>query len=291
MDPIFGTLLTVGGNLLGGLLGRKKEKQPTRVTPLQLRNEALEAGFNPLTVLRGAAGGGFGMNPAPATSLGSMDLIGQAVAGIGDAFARNDPVAARTREMENELLQLQIDSAKRAAMSSTVSQGSPAYGIGNPMIPAMRIVNGSPSRTAGPAIGSSSKPEVRTGPNVGGLVGGDRPPIPDELKGYPEGRPLGAVRWNPFTGKYEVTGAADDLEELIVEEYRRYDAGRKAAVDNFVIRDNERRAREPRLRFREANTSYTSPTEKRIRWMLDRNPGMSRSEAARRVRERQKGNN
>lgn len=147
IDPFFGTLLQVGGGLLSSLFGRKKKQPvPTRVTPAQIRAEAEAAGFNPLTVLTASAGGGFGMNPAPATNLGSLDLIGDAVAGIGTAIERADPIERETKKLENELLRRQID-AVNATADKQVQGVSQRYGIGVREIPAVRRIT-SPVRTS-----------------------------------------------------------------------------------------------------------------------------------------------
>lgn len=130
MDPfVIGSLISAGSSLLGGLFGRKKEKPPTRVTPLQLRNEALEAGFNPLTVLGASAGGGFGMNPGQTgVGLSSGELIANALSGFGQAFMR-DPVEAETRELERDLLKEQVRAAREASRSIGI-QASAQAGFG-----------------------------------------------------------------------------------------------------------------------------------------------------------------
>lgn len=112
IPAIVGTVLTVGGKLLGGLLS-KKPKAPRRVTPLQLRNEAEQAGFNPLTVLRGAGGGGFGFNPAePVPAMSSMQVVANALGGVGEAISRFDPMAGETAKQERELIGEQIKIAR-----------------------------------------------------------------------------------------------------------------------------------------------------------------------------------
>ena len=103
--PVIG----LAGNILGGLFGRKKKnKGPTRVTPLQLRMEAEAAGFNPITVLRGASGGGFGQNPEAVPRLSSLDVVGRALGGLAETVRQIDPIEQETRELENELLRQQI---------------------------------------------------------------------------------------------------------------------------------------------------------------------------------------
>lgn len=131
----------------------------TRMTPLKLRREAEEAGFNPLTLL-GAGGlatpgaampGAAGAPMAPTPALASPQLrrstsmaaaIGNTGRAIGDAVSAAlqpapDPIDVRTKQLENELLEAQIKVANR----SLEKQPKKAVPLGPP---AVRRVTTSP---------------------------------------------------------------------------------------------------------------------------------------------------
>lgn len=100
MDPL--TLLKVGGALLSGLGGLKK--QPTGLDLQKLREDALAAGFNPLTVLRltGAAGYERLAQPSPLTA------IGNTLTAVGDVFDLKE-----AQQMARDQHQLQMSMASR----------------------------------------------------------------------------------------------------------------------------------------------------------------------------------
>jgi hypothetical protein len=115
---MIGTLLSVGGSLLGGILGnraRKKEAQAAReydARRLQtLRADAEAAGFNPLTALK--AGVGSAYQPTQANL--SFGFMGDAFRALGQAL---DPMRRERARLENELLQTQIAAAQHEPGSS-----------------------------------------------------------------------------------------------------------------------------------------------------------------------------
>lgn len=120
--PLGAPIVSGVSKLLGGLFGSKK-KEPTgpsleeqrlsmQITEENrfkwLREGALRAGFNPLTVLGATGGATAPQLQAPSTplSLSTGEIIGGAVAAAGAAY---DPIGHRTQELENELLERQID--------------------------------------------------------------------------------------------------------------------------------------------------------------------------------------
>lgn len=148
-----------------------KPKAAKRVTPLQIRREAEAAGFNPLTVLRGAAGGGFGMNPTP--PLSSAAVIAQAIGKGVEAWNAYDPVERETKEIERDLLRVQLETAKGKA-AEHAGQGpywshgrdgktfdlAKAVGIGG--VPVVRKISDSPTRKAGvPMLAKPTPPHVK----------------------------------------------------------------------------------------------------------------------------------
>ncbi len=150
----WGPILGVASTLLGGLFGRKKQKQPTRVLPSQIRDEAIAGGFNPLTVLRASAGGGFGMNPGTVPALSSMGVIAQAMKVGGDAISRWDPIGEETRELENTLLREQIGAAVQAREQSGFQSSDISWpGFGG--VPKLTTISDSPMfvQTASPFAG------------------------------------------------------------------------------------------------------------------------------------------
>lgn len=145
VNPVVTTgLIKAGTSLLGGLFGRK-DKGPTMQQQLDfqrwqldqerasnaawekerythLRDGALAAGFNPLTVL-GATGGG---SSAPSGSMAPLQVStggpdwGAIAASVGDDIAdmiiRNDPVEQEYRQLRNELLRADIKTMQNRRM-------------------------------------------------------------------------------------------------------------------------------------------------------------------------------
>lgn len=114
-------LISGASSLVGGLLGRNKEKPPSsgdqrrHARKLEkgrykwLRRGAKKAGFNPLTVL-GAAGQSSGQGqldytPSP---LGWKAALGDAISAAGQTYASIDPVAVEGAKLDNQLKQRQI---------------------------------------------------------------------------------------------------------------------------------------------------------------------------------------
>lgn len=244
MDPfVIGSLISAGSSLLGGLFGRKKEKPPTRVTPLQLRNEALEAGFNPLTVLGASAGGGFGMNPGQTgVGLSSGELIANALSGVGAAFMR-DPVEAETRELERDLLKEQVRAAREASRALGLQGVGQSVSVASPRAALVGLGGNRPG--AGPgagrtvAPGAAMKPEKR--PDGFGVtkntpdafvVGGE---VPGRARLGPN-----AVNLPSWTENY---GEAGELVGGVwnMGDYLSYEAGKRIA--GYIDEQREKKSR------------------------------------------------
>jgi len=117
-----GTAAAISGGttLLGGLLGRRKQKpfaqqldekrQHEEQRYTWLRDGAKNAGFNPLTVL-GAAGHTAGNMPVDTeTPLGWKAALGDAIRAGGQAFSEYDPIREESLQLDNELKKRQITS-------------------------------------------------------------------------------------------------------------------------------------------------------------------------------------
>lgn len=113
-------LISAGSSLLGGLFGRKKE-QTTRTNFVQLRDDALAAGFNPLTALRATGGGGNTTTTLP--GLSAFEVLADAVGAGVDTYLRLDPIGQKTRDLQNELLQREIETLKAARYAGDSSIG------------------------------------------------------------------------------------------------------------------------------------------------------------------------
>jgi hypothetical protein len=149
-----GFLGSAASNLAGNMFGSKRGPQTKLVA---LRRQAEEAGFNPLTAL--AATGGQGFNSQFTPSLASQDFVRDS---IQTAFDRNTSQAAQEetrRELENDLLKVQIDEVKRgvnagpfmprnvptngvtSVRSNGQAPGHPLDIAGNPTTPALAMSN------------------------------------------------------------------------------------------------------------------------------------------------------
>lgn len=105
--PLAKPLISAGASILGGIFSKPKETS-TRTNFVQLRDDALEAGFNPLTALRATGGGG--NTTTTHGGLSSLEVLGNALQdGLG-SFLSQDPIGDETRRLENKLLAAQLDN-------------------------------------------------------------------------------------------------------------------------------------------------------------------------------------
>lgn len=170
--PIIGAGIQGATSLLGGFLGQSSARSAERramvnqrilqgeayqlaehyrIKPKQVVAEALEAGFNPLTVLSAGGLSGF-QNPSvpSAPAMAGPNIMAEALMQAGSALGQGvsravdgmfpDPIAERREELETELLSLQVAAAQRA-MNAPVAA---AHGIGE--VPRQRRMTRSPER-------------------------------------------------------------------------------------------------------------------------------------------------
>lgn len=143
----------------------KAAKAAAGKTPLQIRNEALQAGFNPVTVLTNGAL----QQPAgyPLPSLSGLDVLGPALSAVGQAFSNYDPVAEETRELENKLLRQQIDLAEEKLIAERLqTQTAPFQNA----VPRTRVEPQSPQvrrQPKIPAVAARNAPAPKARPADG----------------------------------------------------------------------------------------------------------------------------
>lgn len=132
-------LIQVGGSLLGGLFGKKKQSTTSEIDYVRLRENAEAAGFNPLTALRAGGGAGFTTTHHPA--LASGQFIADAMGGLGNYAASIDPMRDATAKLEHEIKQatlanIQADTAARLRASIggvPVSTGARNVNVSSPL--------------------------------------------------------------------------------------------------------------------------------------------------------------
>lgn len=106
MGPILAGLAKAAIPLIGGLFGGKKE-QTTRTNFVQLRNDALAAGFNPLTALRATGGAGNTTTTLPTMSSG--EFIAQALGAGIEGYMNYDPYEKQRSQYETEILRKEAE--------------------------------------------------------------------------------------------------------------------------------------------------------------------------------------
>lgn len=238
-------LLEAGTSLLGGLFGRGSEKRAFkrqqqlaeqqyalaeryRMTPAKVRDEALEAGFNPITVL-GAGGLQTGVSPAIPT-LTSNNAMQQAMSGVGRGLARavSGPIEAETRRLENDLLRVQIRAAQNQLDKSTAQQT--AFNAAR-----TRNVTTSPVRrgTAPLARRNDRAGAVNLNRDPGGGSWSESPrgrsraadgrptPPPGGIPVVEEGREMLQWDYNPRTNSWQLVSNAEEWDELLTNWWRR----------------------------------------------------------------------
>lgn len=118
-------------------------------SPAAIRDRALAGGFNPLTVLTN--GGLQQQMPTPLPTLSSLDAIGRGIGGAAQALASYDPIEVETRELENELLRTQIDTAKANAGHIGGFVQAPME-IGQWAMPSVQSITRSPVEKGAPKL-------------------------------------------------------------------------------------------------------------------------------------------
>lgn len=96
-------------SLLGGLFGGSSKPQQQEINFKKLRDNALAAGFNPVTALRATGGQGFGVTPGISSAEFVANALGEGVRGA----LGYDPLARRREELEVDILQAELDQYKQ----------------------------------------------------------------------------------------------------------------------------------------------------------------------------------
>lgn len=142
MSLLGGVLKAVAGPLVSGLLGGKKK---TGVNYVQLRNDALKAGFNPLTVLEASGGRGYERGASADLSSGAFlaDAVSRAVDTVFNQLPSSDPKAEAARQY-----QAARDAGKLNPSILTRAQYAPDT----------KTFYAGPERSGGPAIKLGENP-------------------------------------------------------------------------------------------------------------------------------------
>lgn len=146
---LLGSIIGGGLSIVGGLLGKKQKTQKTEtsVDYVKMVREARRAGFNPLTALRNGGSAGFSTSTTTGGGMGLSAIVGNAVTGLGNAFANHDPMAEKRAETEQDLLEAQLQEYNdRRNGEGYYKKRSPDLGSA-PAVKASRLVNG-PGKTA-----------------------------------------------------------------------------------------------------------------------------------------------
>lgn len=147
----------IGSTLLGGLFGKKKEKQTNEIDYVKLRDNAEKAGFNPLTALRAGGGAGFTTStnhPALSSTIG--DIAGQAF----NAWANHDPMAEDRKSVEFDLMKAQLANIE-ADTTAKLRQGqTPRNSLNVPVREAPSVVTGTGLASTPATLGQPQAPEA-----------------------------------------------------------------------------------------------------------------------------------
>lgn len=143
-------------SLVSKLFGGSKKTQTSRTNFKQLRDDALAAGFNPLTALRATGGQG---HTIQTQAISSKEFLRNALVDGATAAVNYDPLAKRRQQLEIEILEAERDNLRRV----------PTFGAANTL--------GFP---APPQIGED---QILGGPKVGASK--VRPPVRRDLKNVP----------------------------------------------------------------------------------------------------------
>ena len=109
---MWGEIISGGATLLGGLLGKKKQKTTSEVDYVKMAENAQAAGFNPLTAIRNGGSAGFTTTTSPTMSA-LPEVLGQLGGALGGALDQKlDPIEAKKREIDTVLLDRQLRQLK-----------------------------------------------------------------------------------------------------------------------------------------------------------------------------------
>lgn len=165
-------------SILGAVAGPiaslfKKKEKPQKVENsvdyVKMRDNAIKAGFNPLTVLRNGGSAGFGTQIShPALSSGFGAGIADALATGISAWAAYDPMAEKRADLEYEVAQEQLRSVQLGnALSVKRMREVPTYAGASGRYSSGGFVASHPSGAAGTPIRASPNTPGVTDPYKG----------------------------------------------------------------------------------------------------------------------------
>lgn len=217
---LFSGLLSIGGSLLGGILGKNDAKKATARQneyndPSNVRQRAEDAGFNPLLFV----GPGVGNQAAPYQSghMGAAVADASMMAANMISGQAENKARVQNLQLQNEKLQKEINQMTiRPATAGLYSAGGPSLG---PIIPKATVARDwDPEKDQGP------RQEVRV---INGLSGGwlTMPPgVADALE-LKEGQTAVGDKFTQWLG--ETAGEARTLGSIA-------DGATKRARDAFM---------------------------------------------------------
>lgn len=116
--------LNAGAKILGAIGARKSKTTTSRTNFKQMRDDALAAGFNPVTALKATGGAGNVNQTMP--GLSSLEMLSEITGAGADYFAATDPMVAETRQLEMDILRRQKELMDRELGLYGTGFGNPA---------------------------------------------------------------------------------------------------------------------------------------------------------------------
>ena len=114
---MWGSIISAGATLAGGLFGSKPKKQTSSINYVQMARNAEKAGFNPLTALRNGGSAGFTSTVSHPGLSGLGDAIAQVGGQIGAAVSQKlDPIEQKRSQVESSLLDYQLQQIQSGAL-------------------------------------------------------------------------------------------------------------------------------------------------------------------------------
>lgn len=147
----FAPLIGVGVSAIGSLLAPKPQPTVVRneIDLIKLRDQAEEAGFNPLTIIRNGGLAGYGVNMMPAGPDYRLSNAFQML-GTGIANWSYDPTAVRRAELEIKIAEAQLEQFARDGAPANQSVGGVPTAVSAPEVAyqvAGRTIYKSPTNT------------------------------------------------------------------------------------------------------------------------------------------------
>lgn len=110
---MWGEIAGAAASVIGGLLGKKKQKVTNEVDYTKMAANATAAGFNPLTALLNGGSAGFTTTTSPTVST-LPEVLGNLGGALGNALEKKvDPFEAKKRERDTALVDYQLRQLKQ----------------------------------------------------------------------------------------------------------------------------------------------------------------------------------